>query len=96
MSDNLQELYDLYLDIADGMVEKYGAMEVAAVMMAISLSIYKSGLDEIDYNAMVDNISASRTQVKKLHQRYCNEENILHLATSRRWLFRPFPSNGSR
>jgi hypothetical protein len=66
MSDtNLQELYDLYLGITDGMVEQYGAMEVAAIMMAISLSIYKSGLDEIDYNAMVDNISSSRSQVKK-------------------------------
>jgi hypothetical protein len=62
---NLQELYELHLGITDGLVEKYGAMEVAAIMMAISLSIYKSGLDEIDYNAMVDNISASRTQVKK-------------------------------
>ena len=44
--------------------ELYSAMEVAAIMMAISLSIYKSGLDELDYNAMVDNISASRSKVK--------------------------------
>jgi hypothetical protein len=65
MSDaDLEELYSLYLGIADGMVEKYGAMEVAAVMMAISLSIYRSSMDEVDYNKIVDNISASRSQVK--------------------------------
>ena len=65
MSDtDLEELYSLYLSIADGMVEKYGAMEVAAVMMAISLSIYRSSMDEVDYNKIVDNISASRSQVK--------------------------------
>jgi hypothetical protein len=65
MSDtNLEELYNKYLMITDQLVGEYGAMEVAAIMMAISLSIYKSGLDELDYNAMVDNISASRSKVK--------------------------------
>jgi hypothetical protein len=65
MSDiNLEELYSKYLMITDQMVGEYGSMEVAAIMMAISLSIYKSGLDEIDYNAMVDNISSNRSKVK--------------------------------
>jgi hypothetical protein len=47
------------------MVQEHGGMEVAAIMMAQSLSIYKTSLDEIDYNKMVDNISASRSQVHK-------------------------------
>lgn len=65
MSDsNLEELYSKYLMITDQLVGEYGAMEVAAIMMAISLSIYKSNLDELDYNTMVDNISASRSKVK--------------------------------
>jgi hypothetical protein len=63
--DRLQELYNGYLDFTDRMVEEYGAMSVAAIMMAQAMSIYKTGLDEIDYNRMIDNISASRSQVQK-------------------------------
>jgi hypothetical protein len=63
--DRLQELYNLYLGFTDGMVELYDPMEVAAIMMAQALSLYKTGLDEIDYNKMVDNISASRSKVIK-------------------------------
>jgi hypothetical protein len=43
---------------------EHGAMEVAAVMMAQALTIYKSAMSEEDYNHMVDSISASRDQVK--------------------------------
>jgi hypothetical protein len=64
-SDNkLQELYELYLGVTDGMVGQYGAMEVAGVMTAIALSIYRSGLTEEEYNNMIDAISANRKQVK--------------------------------
>jgi hypothetical protein len=65
MSDNLQNLYSSYLEFTSEMVEQYGAMEVAAIMMTQSLSIYRTSLDEIDYNNMVDNISSSRNKVKK-------------------------------
>jgi hypothetical protein len=66
MSDNnLQDLYNTYLDLTSEMVEQYGPMQVAAIMMAQALSIYKTALDEIDYNKMVDSISSSRSQVKK-------------------------------
>ena len=61
--DKLQRLYDNYLEFTDHMVGEYGAMEVAAIMMAQALSIYRSGLDEADYNRMVDSISASRDKV---------------------------------
>jgi hypothetical protein len=65
MSDtSLQELYDLYLGITDGMVGRYDAMQVAAVMSTIALSLYRTSMDDADYNAMVDNISASRDHVK--------------------------------
>ena len=62
--DKLQQLYDNYLEFTDHMVGVHGAMQVAAVMMAQALSIYRSGMDEEDYNRMVDSISASRSQVK--------------------------------
>jgi hypothetical protein len=40
-------------------------MSVAAIMMAQSLSIYKTAMSNEDYNNIVDNISASRDQVNK-------------------------------
>jgi hypothetical protein len=61
----LEELYNKYLMITDQMVAEYDAMEVAAIMMAQALSIYRTGLDEIDYNKMVDSISSNRDNVKK-------------------------------
>jgi two-component SAPR family response regulator len=65
MTDRLEELYHEMLNVTAHMIEEYGGMEVAAIMMAQSLSIYKTSLSEIDYNQMVDSISASRSQVKK-------------------------------
>ena len=65
MSDNLNELYNSYLEFTSEMVEQFGPMEVAAIMMTQALSIYRTSLDEIDYNNMVDNISSSRDKVKK-------------------------------
>jgi hypothetical protein len=65
MTDRLEELYQEMLAITNDMVEEYGGMEVAAIMMAQALSIYRTGLDEIDYNKMVDSISANRTKVRK-------------------------------
>ena len=61
----LEQLYSNYLEFTDHMVGQYDPMEVAAIMMAQALSIYKTNLDEIDYNKMVDSISASRSQVRK-------------------------------
>lgn len=61
---NLQQLYENYLEFTDHMVGIHGPMEVAAIMMTQALSIYRSSLDEEEYNRMVDMISASRTQVQ--------------------------------
>lgn len=60
----LQELYEIYLGFADTLCAEYGPMEVAAIMMALSMSIYKSALSEEDFNKMVDNMSESRDKVK--------------------------------
>jgi hypothetical protein len=62
--DKLQQLYDNYLEFTDHMVGMHGSLSVAAVMMTQALSIYRSSMDEVDYNKMIDMISASRSQVK--------------------------------
>ena len=62
--EKLQRLYDNFLEFADHMCAENGPMEVAAIMMAQALTIYKSALSESEYNQIVDNISASRDKVK--------------------------------
>jgi hypothetical protein len=62
--DKLQRLYDNFLEFTDHMCSEHGPMEVAAIMMAQALTIYKTAMSEEDYNRMVDNISASRDKVK--------------------------------
>jgi len=61
----LEQLYSNYLEFTNRMVGQYDPMEVAAIMMTQALSIYKTSLDEVAYNKMVDSISASRSQVHK-------------------------------
>jgi hypothetical protein len=63
--DQLQELYDKYLDFTVSMIADGNTLSVAAIMMAQALSIYKTAMNDEEYNAMVDNISASRDQVKQ-------------------------------
>jgi hypothetical protein len=60
----LEQLYSNYLEFTDHMVGQYDPMEVAAIMMAQSLSIYRTTMSEEDYNRMVDSISANRDKVK--------------------------------
>jgi hypothetical protein len=65
MNDHkLETLYSNYLEFTDHMVSEHGAMEVAAIMMAQALSIYKSALPENEYHKMVATIYASRDKVK--------------------------------
>jgi hypothetical protein len=63
--DQLQVLYDNYLDFTVRMITDGNTLSVAAIMMAQALSIYKTALNDEEYNAIVDNISASRDQVKQ-------------------------------
>jgi hypothetical protein len=63
--DQLQELYDKYLDFTVSVIADGNTLSVAAIMMAQALSIYKTAMNDEEYNAMVDNISASRDQVKQ-------------------------------
>jgi hypothetical protein len=67
MHSGIEDLYSKYLTFADAMAAEYSAMEIAAVMMAQALSIYKTTLSEEDYNNIVDVMSISRDSVKTFH-----------------------------
>ncbi len=61
--DRLFELYSKQLKFVDELCTDYKPMEVAAILMAQALSIYRSGLTEDEYNSMVDTISNNRDKV---------------------------------
>jgi len=71
-NDNLQELYTRYMQFTELMIEDNKPLEIAATMMAQALSIYKTVLNEEDYNSMVDSISDSRDKVKSFDGPYIN------------------------
>ena len=46
------------------MLEDYDAMEAAAIMSTLALSLYKTCMSDEDYQRMVKNIYDQRDQVK--------------------------------
>ena len=66
--DKLQQLYNNFLEFADHMCVEHSPMEVAAIMMAQALTIYKSTMSDEDYNSMVDSISSSRNKVRTFNK----------------------------
>ena len=59
----IEDIYAEYIKFTDQMASKYNALSIAAVMMTQALSIYRSSMDDDQYNKMVDNISASRDKI---------------------------------
>lgn len=65
---DLDTLYQDYWSIHSSMIDKgHSPIEIAAVLVAQSLSIYKTVLDISEYHKMVDSISDSRDKVKELN-----------------------------
>ena len=64
INDGLTDLYSKYLIFADQMAQDHTAMEIAAVMMAQAMSIYKTALSEEDFNNVIDVMSVGRQSVK--------------------------------
>jgi uncharacterized coiled-coil DUF342 family protein len=66
-NDSIDELYQNYWTIYSQMINKgHGPLEIAAILMAQSMSIYKTVLDSEEYDKMVDSISNMRYNVKEL------------------------------
>jgi len=66
-TDQLENLYQDYWAFHATMIDKdYSPIEIAAILVAQALSIYKTVLEEDEYEQMVDSISNSRGKVAKL------------------------------
>ena len=65
-NNGLDDLYQEYWLIHSQKLSIYDPLEVAAVLMAQAMTIYKTVLDDTDYNKIVDDISIMRDRVKIL------------------------------
>ena len=67
LDDGIENLYQEYWVFHSAMIDKgYSPLEVAAILVAQSMSIYKTVLDAKEYDKMVDSISDMRYNVKEL------------------------------
>jgi hypothetical protein len=61
---SIEDLYDKYLQFTAVMLEEYQDIEIAGIMIAQALSMYRTVLPEEDYQNMVKNIYERRNDVK--------------------------------
>lgn len=61
---NSDELYDKYLKFMGLMLEEHDPVEVAAIMAVQALSLYRTCMDEEDYQRMVKSIYDQRNDVQ--------------------------------
>ncbi len=59
-----EDLYVKYLQFGGIMLEEYDAMEIAGVMITQGLSLYRTCMDEENYQKMVKTIYDKRNEVK--------------------------------
>ena len=61
---SIEDLYSKYLQFTSVMMEDYKDIEIAGIMITQALSIYKTVLEEEDYQRMVKSIYERRNDVK--------------------------------
>lgn len=61
---SIEDLYDKYLQFTAVMLEEYQDIEIAGIMIAQALSMYRTVLPEEDYQNMAKNIYERRNDVK--------------------------------
>jgi hypothetical protein len=67
MDDQLEKLYHKYWGMhSELMASGSNPIEIAGILTAHALIIYKTILSEDDFDSMVDSISDTRHKVKKL------------------------------
>lgn len=60
---DLHEIYSRVMNTTNDLLVDHDPLAIAACMMSQALSIYRTTLEEEDYNKIVDNISAQRDKV---------------------------------
>ena len=61
---SIEDLYSKYLQFTSVMMEDYKDIEIAGIMITQALSMYRTVLEEEDYQRMVKSIYERRNDVK--------------------------------
>jgi hypothetical protein len=66
--DELQDVYDAYINLTAELLESYSPEALAGVMAVQALSMYKTFLSPKDYDSMVRTLFETRNNVKTIPQ----------------------------
>lgn len=78
-SEELMKVYVNVSELSKLLIESGSSpLAVAATLAQYSLSMYKTCLNEHEYNLMVDGISESRNQIKPLIEAEVPLDGVLH------------------
>ena len=61
---SIEDLYSKYLQFTSVMLEDYEDIEIAGIMITQALSMYRTVLEEEDYQRMVKSIYERRNDIK--------------------------------
>lgn len=66
MFNNTSDLDSKYMAFTSVMLEEYTATEIAATMTVQALRLYKTILNDADYETMIEVIYSNRDKVRKI------------------------------
>jgi predicted secreted protein len=72
----VETLYETFADLASSLSEEHSALAIAAVMNAVSMSIYKTAMSEEDYDKMAELIYDLRHDVQTFSTESDTQETI--------------------
>jgi len=75
---DIEELYSTIADLAVGLSMEHSALKIAAVLNAVSMSIYKTALSETDYDKMCETIFDLRHEVHTFQPVWEEEGGTVH------------------
>jgi hypothetical protein len=75
---DIDDLYGTIADLAVSMSAEHSALAIAAVLNAVSMSIYKTALSESDYDKMCETIFDLRHDVHTFNPVWEEEGGTVH------------------
>jgi preprotein translocase subunit SecF len=66
MKDDLDNLYEKYLLFTDQMAGEHDILAIAAVMMTISMSVYKTVMTDQDYDKILESMFERRSNIQPI------------------------------
>ena len=73
----VESLYETFADLATDLSSEHSALAIAAVMNAVSMSIYKTAMSEEDYDKMAELIYELRHDVQTFST-YSDTQETIH------------------